>query len=817
VSRLTLSKRITPKFEVVFSQSLSESDDLAWVLVWRPGGRAMDLRATVRTNGAEADEFRQELEFGGTRPGAGESRRSRPPAPQVARVDIDGLPADEEASVYELLSLRAGGSFTTDAWQRDRQAIAAYFHRRDRLRVRVRARHTVAADGMYQLAYEITPGPITRFEINGYDASGNAEAALRDAWSRVVVEDLVAEELTDVLRAELARKGHLSAEVNTRLRSLAEGGRLAVIDVVPGTRTRRRSIVFTGNAAVPAADLRAAIATSLEPRGWLVPSVVEEPVAAVYRRRGYLAARATAARALEKDRATLTVRVEEGARFTVGDMTLSGTTSLGPEAARAGAGLVAGAPFTDDVLAAAVASLRTAYARAGYLAADVVSSVAVKPEKAVVDVAMTVTEGPRSVLREVRFAGAEETSRELVARTLGVEAGGSVDMVALDEGQQRLYQTGIFRRVDVDVIPLERDAGDAGEAAHPVQAIVRLEERARYRLRYGVQFGPSTIDSITTARNTADPGATLDLQRRNINGLGIVAGGGGVWSGEQHRVRGTVSAARLRNRAVSTTVTVENANQDRASDDGLNIVDRGTSAVVEQRWRFSGRGRIELAYGFDLDNRRLELRATTQEALPLHGRFAGLYTTFTYDSRDNRFNPRRGTFHTSRIDAGAGLWLSDVAFGRYQVQHFVYRPAGTVTLASGVRAGLLDVDDARQPASLLLYFTTGGATTVRGYESDALTSGYVLGLPVGGKVLLVLNQEARVPLTRRLGVVGFVDAGNTFTGLDTFSLGGLKLGVGGGVRLDTPVAVLRLDIGIPLPRQPAGPRARWYASIGQAF
>jgi translocation and assembly module TamA len=90
-------------------------------------------------------------------------------------------------------------------------------------------------------------------------------------------------------------------------------------------------------------------------------------------------------------------------------------------------------------------------------------------------------------------------------------------------------------------------------------------------------------------------------------------------------------------------------------------------------------------------------------------------------------------------------------------------------------------------------------------------------VPAGGKALLVLNQEVRARAARRLGVVGFIDAGNTFAGLDAVRLGGLEVGVGAGVRVDTPVAVLRLDVARPLPRQPGGPRFRWYVSIGQAF
>jgi outer membrane translocation and assembly module TamA len=352
----------------------------------------------------------------------------------------------------------------------------------------------------------------------------------------------------------------------------------------------------------------------------------------------------------------------------------------------------------------------------------------------------------------------------------------------------------------------------------PVAAVVTLEERAPYRMRYGVQFGPSTIDSITTATDSADPGATIDVQRRNAFGQGIVLGAGAVWSVEQHRIRGTVSAPRLGPRVVSTTFTFEHADQDRVKDDeSLSVIDRSAKAVLEQRWRFGRVRRVEVAYGFDVDRRRLELRATTEEPLPLRARIASLNATVTYDTRDDRFNPRRGLFHSSRIESSAGLWMSDIAFARYQTQQFVYFPLGRVTAASGVRFGSLDVDREQNPASLMLFFKTGGGSSVRGYDTDALTPGYVLGVPAGGRVLLVLNQEVRVPLTRRIGVVGFVDAGNTFEGLDTLDFAGLEVGTGGGVRLDTPVAVLRVDVGFPVPRPLGSPRFRWYFSLGQAF
>jgi outer membrane protein assembly factor BamA len=794
---------------------LSDSDDLAWVLVYRPGWRALDLRATIRTNGAEAYELRQELEFGSPRRGAAHAPRRRRAAPPVSRVDVEGLSPDETAAVRRRLSLREGEGFTTDGWQRDRLAITEYFYERDRLSARVRASHAPLADGAYVLTYRIAPGPITRLEVRGYAPDADTVRSLRDAWSRGVVEEFLGDELSDLVRIDLASRGYLGAEVTTRISPLPDAGRLAILDVTPGRRTPRRSIAFSGNLVVADGELRQALdGRGVEPRGWIEPSLLEAPVAALYHSRGYLAARATATRTITEDRATIVVSVDEGRRFAVGAVRFAGATSLGEPAARAGFGLAPGAPFSDAALASALNNVRVTYSRAGYLDADVAPAATVRPEQGVVDLAVAIEEGRPSALREIRVTGRDETSERLVNRVLDIPAGGPVDRVALDQGQQRLYNTGIFRTVDVDVRPV--DGGESADAV-AVDATVALEERAKYRLRYGVQFGPTTIDNITNSGNTAEPGATIDLQRRNLFGQGIVAGAGGVWSAEQHRVRATVSTATLRGRFVSTTFTIEHANQDRASDKGLQVVDRSARAVLEQRWKFGSVRRVELAYGFDVDGHRLELQATTGEALPLRGRVAGLNATVTYDSRDDRFNPRRGTFHTSRVETGAGLWLSDIAFGRYQLQHFAYYPVGTITLASGLRFGSLDVDDEREPASLLLFFKTGGGTSVRGYDTDSLTPGYVLGTPAGGKALLVLNEEVRVPLTRRFGVVGFVDAGNTFTALDAVSLRGLKVGAGAGLRLDTPVAVLRLDVALPVPRLPAGPRARWYVSIGQAF
>jgi outer membrane protein insertion porin family len=97
---------------------------------------------------------------------------------------------------------------------------------------------------------------------------------------------------------------------------------------------------------------------------------------------------------------------------------------------------------------------------------------------------------------------------------------------------------------------------------------------------------------------------------------------------------------------------------------------------------------------------------------------------------------------------------------------------------------------------------------VRGHPEDGLGS---------GNALLLFNQEVRFPVYRWVRGVAFVDAGNVFSRAGDLSLADPEAGIGFGLRIRTPFALVRIDHGTAL-SQRAGEKAnRWYFSIGQAF
>jgi outer membrane protein assembly factor BamA len=158
---------------------------------------------------------------------------------------------------------------------------------------------------------------------------------------------------------------------------------------------------------------------------------------------------------------------------------------------------------------------------------------------------------------------------------------------------------------------------------------------------------------------------------------------------------------------------------------------------------------------------------------------------------------------------------SDIRFLRQLWQLYSFRPWRTVVFASAARTGIV-VPLGGQDLIPSERFFTGGSRTVRGVPEGALGPRDFFGFPTGGQMMVVLNQEARVPIYRWVRAVTFVDAGNVFTRLRDASFGDLVGSVGVGLRLATPFALFRADFARPVwgTSQKTG---RWTFGIGQAF
>ena len=193
-----------------------------------------------------------------------------------------------------------------------------------------------------------------------------------------------------------------------------------------------------------------------------------------------------------------------------------------------------------------------------------------------------------------------------------------------------------------------------------------------------------------------------------------------------------------------------------------------------------------------------------------------LVPTFSYDTRDNVFEPTSGWYHSFSLEKAGGFLGGDYDFTKYNLTLRAYISTqfigdvvdiGSVkkitdNLSKGVLAlramgGIADTDLPSFAA-----YQVGGMNTLRGYSLGEFS----------GDKSLVFNVEYRFPLAENFQAVLFADWGQAWDYEESIDFEDLKFGRGVGIRFDTPLGPIRLDYGISEEGE-----GKTYFSIGHTF
>jgi translocation and assembly module TamA len=189
----------------------------------------------------------------------------------------------------------------------------------------------------------------------------------------------------------------------------------------------------------------------------------------------------------------------------------------------------------------------------------------------------------------------------------------------------------------------------------------------------------------------------------------------------------------------------------------------------------------------------------------------------TYDGTNNELDPTRGFrisgafepfYETENANNGV---ISEATVSSY------YGLADDrLVLAARASAGSIAGAPLQEvPASRL--FFAGGGGSIRGYDYRGVGPVNRRGEVIGGRSYFTGSVEARVRVTRSVGIVPFLDFGNAFRDeLPDFSEP-LRYGAGIGVRYFTGLGPLRLDVAVPLNPRDGDPDFAVYIGLGQAF
>ena len=830
-ARLTIGKQLSRDVEVVFSQALSETGDITWIAIYRPI-QSVEVRGATQDDGSRSYEFRHEFSFGGGGAPPPRSETAGRPTEHVTEITIHGSPGFGDEEVRRQLRLTEGDRFDFYRWQQDRDRLLRFYHEREFLEARVAARRAPVPGGKpgVSLDYEIERGPQTKLTIDGHPLPRDFVERMEEAWVWAVFDGFLLDDLASIAKESLTDAGYLRADVQAMVVSEPDAALKEIaVRIDPGTRFTDRRITFSGQQALSASTLETLIrSTSLGPRTsnsaragrgqsveasmWHDPSVLQAAVEQQYRRRGYLEASVKAQPPIFNGQsAELPVQISEGRQYTVARLEVRGAQARSQDQVAATFGVTAGSAFQPATLEPARRSVEVDYLRDGYNNVRVTVTPAIDAARGSVDLLLDVDEGSQQVLAGIDVTGAEITRRGVIDRALDIEIGQPANQAEFFRAETRLYDTGAFRTADIALVPFETDESRRLER---VRAEVTLRELPPYRFRYGFRVN----DTITPTEIDRElrPAFVVDLLRRNLFGHAISAGVAGQLEADRRLLRGVLTLPRFFGLPVTTNLFATRSREDFTPAGATPFVEDESGITAEQR--FTPSPKMAITYGYEYSRSHI-FEPDPVPGIPpleLQAKVARLTTTYAWDRRNDPFAPQDGWFHSSGVELGAKALGSDLRFVRYLAQQHYYRSLHRrLVLASAARLGFgRGFEQDLIPSER---FYAGGGTSVRGFVEDGLGEADFFGDPRGGNAMLILNQEARMFLFGWVHGVAFVDAGNVFRRASDFSLTNLEAGAGGGIRINSPFALLRIDFGVPLTSRGHQPSGRWYFGIGHAF
>ncbi|MBW1952004.1 MAG: BamA/TamA family outer membrane protein [Deltaproteobacteria bacterium] len=438
----------------------------------------------------------------------------------------------------------------------------------------------------------------------------------------------------------------------------------------------------------------------------------------------------------------------------------------------------------------------------GYPKARVEGEVAVYPERNLAKVNVQAWPGLLCRFGAIKITGEDlETPETLIRRCLTFHPGEIFSLEKIYDSQSKLYALDLFQSVMVtpEKVP-------PGQTEIPIT--VTLKEKKKRSLKLGAGYGSEDEfrgRAILRFRNLAGGGRLLDLYTK--------------YSRLETRMEGS-----FYNPLFLCTFADLNINGGVLRRYLPGFTDRSfySREVLEREFPWKIKGYIghglEFSRPFNIPIESLELLTETEPGKTYQSSM--LLWGLSRDSTDNPADPQRGGLMTLSGEYAPDFLGSRLQFihSLMEVRHYQNLGRKNLVLAGRVKFGLINPIQETAEIPIVRRFFSGGMGSVRGYRLDYLGPRNPAGDPLGGNSLLEGGLEFRFPIFKELRGVAFMDCGNVFLEVDDTDLGQLKYGAGFGLRYQTPVGPVGLDVAFPLnPIDRERDDYQIYFTIGQAF
>jgi translocation and assembly module TamA len=412
------------------------------------------------------------------------------------------------------------------------------------------------------------------------------------------------------------------------------------------------------------------------------------------------------------------------------------------------------------------------------------------------DVDIKLAPGPQLRFGDLGVTGNDRMRIKRIEDIAGLPTGQVFSPLALDRVTSRLRRTGVF-----SVVSLTESDAIGSDGSINIEAQI-VESKPR---RFGFGADISTQEGL---------GLSAYWLHRNLFGgaerlrlAGEVSGLGGNSGGEDYNLSLAFGRPATFNEdtdfyAIAELASITEPNH---SSDSLSLEVGIKRYATEKR-------EYRLGFGF-------EAAETSDIFGDQSYKILTLPVSVIFDYRDDKLDATKGYF--VEVSLTPFLNLSGTSNGlRTAIDTRAFYSLGAnkrTTIAVRGQLGSVigpALEDA--PADFLFY--SGGGGTVRGQDFQSLGVDFGNGNIIGGRSFLGLSTELRVKTGDKLSVVGFYDLG--YVGSEAFpdgTSGEWHSGAGVGVRYDTGIGPIRLDLAVPIQDADDNNGVELYIGIGQSF
>ncbi|WP_413229682.1 outer membrane protein assembly factor BamA [Halomonas sp. SBBP1] len=758
----------------------------------------------------------------------------------VSDIRVEGLQRVSAASVFNAFPVSAN-----DRVSEEQLAAAA----RDLFATGLFDDVSLAREGDVLVIQVVERPTIARLQISGNDQiseedlrNGLRESGLSEGQ---VLELSTLEEIQRELEGVYQSQGRYSASIDTEVEEVDEGRVQVNININEGEVAKIRQINIVGNEAFDDETLRGVFELNDRPGrffGWFSSDEYSrealsgdiERLRSFYLDRGYVNFDVTSTQVSigpEKSEIFITLNVDEGAQYRVGNIRFAGDLQISENEARQLLTVKEGEIFSRGDVNTSTEALRQRLGAEGFAFADIQGVPEMADDGETVDLVIAVNPGERAYVRRIEFYGNTTTQDEVLRREMIQLEGAPASTEAITQSRQRLERLGFFSQVEVDTesVPGEPDLLD---------------------VTYNVEEQPSgSVSASVGFSQSAGVIYGVGLSQNNFLGTGNRVNVGAQRSDTFTSVNFGFTDPYWTLDGISRGYNVFYRETDYADSDISTFSTDAYGAGINFGYPVSELSRLN--FGASVEDLTVKTYFDTASEIRRYVEDQGedaqslkLTASWTRNNLNRGIMPTDGNYQ--RLSLETGVPGSDSEYYKLRAraqQLFPINDDETWAFKFTGNAGYADTLGGNDPFPFYENFYAGGLGSVRGFTSNTLgqrTTPATEGgrdRTLGGNVSIEGSAEIIFPLPfiedqRALQTSLFLDGGNTFltscydvldedagrqqcnSGVD---LGDLRYSAGIGLSWLTPVGPLTFSVAEPLNDESGDDTQFFQFSLGQTF